>query len=111
MNVTVPKVLLALAATSTLLVASAIVHRRRRSIGSALQFLGAACFVIVALTHVFEAFEILPVAGWGQPRSFGHYIDLGAAVLGITLGCAGLFWQYGHHTSRAGEALSSREDR
>jgi hypothetical protein len=34
--------------------------------------------------HVFEAFAILSALGWGQPHSIGHYIDLGATVLGVT---------------------------
>src|SRR5262249_55588479 len=83
------KGILALAATSTLLAGSAIHHQRRGTIGSLLQLLGAACFVVVALAHVFEALAILSALGWGQPRSIGHYIDLGAAVLGVTLVFAG----------------------
>ena len=93
-NLPVLKSILALAATSALLGGSAILYRRRGSMGSVLQFLGVACFVVVALTHVFEAFAILPSLGWGQPRSIGHYIDLGAAILGLTLLFAGLLFQY-----------------
>jgi hypothetical protein len=38
------------------------------------------------LTHVAEAFHILPAMGWGMPNSAGHYLDLVSAVLGcITL--------------------------
>src|SRR5438105_7936065 len=100
MNVAVLEGILALAATSTLLVGLAILYRRRGTVGSALQLLGVACFVVVAITHVFEALAILPALGWGQPRSIGHFIDLGAAVLGLTLVCAGLLFQYVHRAPR-----------
>src|SRR5438105_8759475 len=100
MNVAVLEGILALAATSTLLVGLAILYRRRGTVGSALQLLGVACFVVVALTHVFEALAILPALGWGQPRSVGHYIDLGAAVLGVTLASAGLLHQHVHGATR-----------
>src|SRR5215510_7277590 len=83
MNVAVLKGLLALAATSALFAGSAIRYHRRGTVGSALQLVGVACFVVVALAHVCEAPALLPALGWGQPRSLGHYIDLGAAVLGI----------------------------
>jgi len=99
MNVAVLEGILALAATSTLLVGLAILCRRCGTVDSALKLLGVACFVVfvaVALTHVSEALAILPTLGWGQPRSIGHYIDLGAAVLGLTLVFAGLLFQYVH---------------
>jgi hypothetical protein len=84
MSLAVLKGILALAATSALLAASAILYQRRGTIGFLLQLLGAACFVVVALAHVFEALAILSTLGWGQPHSVGHYIDLGATVLGVT---------------------------
>jgi hypothetical protein len=37
----------------------------------------------MALTHVFEAFAILPTLGWGQAHTVGHFIDLSAALLGV----------------------------
>jgi len=100
MNLEVLKGILALAATSALFAGSAIRYRRRGTVGSVLQLLGVACFIVVALTHVFEAFAIFPALGWGQPRSIGHYIDLGAAILGITLVFAGLLFQYAQRASR-----------
>jgi hypothetical protein len=95
MNVGVVKGALALAATSTLVAGLTLRYRRRRTIGSALQLMGAVFFAIVAVTHVFEALAILPSLGWGQPRSIGHYIDLGSAVAGIALFAAG-FWSTAH---------------
>jgi hypothetical protein len=92
MNVTILKGFLALAVTCALLAGSAILYRRRGTPSFALLLLGTVCFVIVALTHVFEALAVLPAAGWGQPRSVGHYIDLVAAILGITLVFTGLLF-------------------
>lgn len=57
----------------------------RRGLGSALQALGIGCFGVMALTHFFENFSILPKLGWGQPHSVGHFIDLVAALLGVIL--------------------------
>lgn len=59
--------------------------RSRRSLGSGLLLGAACCFVVVASAHLFEAFSLLPRAGWGQPHSVGHYIDFGAAVLSAGL--------------------------
>lgn len=95
MNVTALKGVLALIVTSTLFVGLAIRYRKRRAIGPALQFLGTACLIAVALAHFFEEWAIFPAVGWGQPRSIGHYIDLGAMTAGVTLVSAGLFFQYG----------------
>ena len=52
------------------------------------------CFAIVALVHVFEGLHLFQEAGWGEPRSIGHYVDLSAAVLGliILLAAAGTAW-------------------
>jgi hypothetical protein len=50
-----------------------------------LQFFGAACLIIVVLTHVAETLHLFPGMGWGQPNSPGHYLDLVSAILGCTL--------------------------
>jgi hypothetical protein len=76
------KSLFALLVASLLLAGAAVAFGRRRSSARALLVLACVSFVVVALTHVFEAFAILPGAGWGQPRSIGHYTDLTAALLG-----------------------------
>lgn len=47
--------------------------------------IGAACLVIVGLTHVAEAFQLLPWMGWGLEHSVGHYIDLWGAIIGVAL--------------------------
>jgi hypothetical protein len=84
------KSIFALALAGVSLVASVTHWRRHRSFPAVL-FVGAAsCFTVVAIAHLFEAFSILPVAGWGQQRSVGHYIDLSAAVLGASFALAGM---------------------
>jgi hypothetical protein len=90
MNVAALRSFIALAAASALLAGSALLVRRQRNTGSRLLLLATICFVVVALSHVFEALSILPAAGWGRPRSVGHYIDLIAAVLGLSLAVAGM---------------------
>src|SRR5438477_61547 len=77
--------LLASAVACVFLGVSVVLFRTRRSFASAMQGVGIGCFAVMALTHVFEAFSILPALGWGQPHSVGHLIDLVAALLGVTL--------------------------
>ena len=89
MNGTLLRSLVALVPTSALLAASVIVYTRARSTGSLLQLVGAGCLVIVVLTHVFEALDLLPWMQWGRPHSVGHYVDMWSAVLGLTLVPAG----------------------
>jgi len=56
--------------------------------------LGAILFIIVALSHVFEALQVLPMFGWGQPDSVGHYVDLFAAALGAVVVVWGVLLLY-----------------
>ena len=60
-------------------------------VGWYLMMLGAGCLIIVVLTHVCEAFHWFPAMGWGLKRSSGHYLDLSAAILGLTFITAGYF--------------------
>jgi|SRR5882762_6787934 len=85
MSAAVLKGLLALAAACVFLGTSVILLLTRRGFVSTLQALGLGCFAVMALTHVFKAFSILPALGWGHPHSVGHLIDLVAALLGVTL--------------------------
>lgn len=84
MNAAVLKGLLALAGAGVFLTVSAALFVTRRDLGGALLASGIGWFGVMALTHVFESFSMLPAFGWGQPHSVGHFIDLAAAVLGIT---------------------------
>ena len=83
MTAAVLKGLLALAGASIFLAVSAALFVTRRDLGAALLATGIGWFGVMALTHVFESFSILPAFGWGQPHSVGHFIDLAAALLGI----------------------------
>jgi succinate dehydrogenase/fumarate reductase cytochrome b subunit len=85
LNVTLQIALLAAAPVSMLVIGSAVVFLRTKTGGSFMQLVGAVCLMIVVLVHVFEALRLLPWMGWGLPHSIGHYIDLGSAVLGLTL--------------------------
>ena len=40
---------------------------------------------MVVLTHVAETLHVFPWMHWGVEQSVGHYLDLGSAVLGLTL--------------------------
>jgi hypothetical protein len=84
MNAPILKGTLALVTACVFFAVSAAVFLTRRNLGSALQALGLGCFGVMALTHVLEAFSILPTFGWGRPHSVGHRIDLMAALLGVT---------------------------
>jgi hypothetical protein len=57
----------------------------RVNIWRLLQIFGAACLVMVMLTHVAERFDLFPGMGWGLPYSPGHYFDLVGAILGCIL--------------------------
>ncbi len=94
MNTTLSKALVALVPAGILFVGSVLLFLRERTlgsflqplgVGSFLQPLGAGCLVVVILTHVFEALHLLPWMQWGSNHSVGHYLDLGSAVLGLTL--------------------------
>ncbi len=53
--------------------------------------LGVGCLVVVVLVHVCERLHLLPWMGWGLRHSPGHYLDLCAAVIGLTSLSAGYF--------------------
>ena len=79
------KTLVALVPALLLLSGSIVLLSRTRTIAALLQLLGAACLVVIVLTHICEALGLFPWMGWGLPDSVGHYLDLGSAVLGFTL--------------------------
>jgi hypothetical protein len=85
MNATLLKATLALVPACMLFSGSIVVFFRGKTVCSFLQLLGAGCLVVVVLTHVSEALHLLPWMHWGEEHSIGHYLDLGSAVLGLTL--------------------------
>ena len=79
------RALIAIVPTSMMLCGALFIVRGRKTVPALLQLFGAACLVVVALAHVAEALQLLPWMHWGLERSPGHYLDLGSAVLGLTL--------------------------
>ena len=79
------KVLLALAPTLLLLLATAALYVRTKAAGALAQALGAAFLLVVVLAHLCEALNLLPLMGWGARGSIGHYIDLASAIVGVAL--------------------------
>jgi succinate dehydrogenase/fumarate reductase cytochrome b subunit len=93
MNRDLLKALIALLPAGLLFVGSTVSLFSRKSRYSFLQFLGSLCLVIVVLTHICEALRLFPAMQWGHEHSVGHYVDLGTAVVGLGLFCAGYFLQ------------------
>ncbi len=89
MNVALFRALGALFPASLLLFGSTILFLRGKTLYLFMQLFGAGCIVIVVLTHVCEALHLFPNMRWGLEHSAGHYVDLGGAVLGLTLFPAG----------------------
>jgi len=85
MNATLLTGLIALASTCMLFSGSVVLFFRRKTVCSLLQVLGAGCLVVVVLTHVCEALDLIPWMHWGLGHSVGHYLDLVSAILGLTL--------------------------
>lgn len=71
--------------TCLLFAGSVVLLSRRRSLACWLQLIGSAGLIVVALTHFAEAFDLISWMRWGLEDSAGHYLDLGGAVLGLTL--------------------------
>jgi len=80
-----PKALVALMPASILFVGSVLLFLREKVFGAFLQLLGAGCLLMVVLAHLCEALHVFPGMQWGSEHSVGHYLDLGSAVLGLTL--------------------------
>jgi hypothetical protein len=85
MSVTLLKSLAALVPTCMLLFGSMVLFLRGKTVCSFLQLFGAACLVVVVLTHICEALHLFSWMQWGTEHSVGHYLDFGSAVLGLTL--------------------------
>ena len=99
-NATILRSFAASALAVALLVAIVFRYRARRSAPTRLALLAACCFAIVAVIHVFEAFGLFVAAGWGKPKSVGHYIDLAAALLGLVFLGTALVAGFVHRTRR-----------
>ena len=85
MNITLLKALVALVPASMLFSGSVVTFLKGKSASSFLQLLGAACLVVIVLTHICEALHLFPWMRWGDEHSVGHYLDFWSAILGLTL--------------------------
>jgi hypothetical protein len=84
-NITLLKALIASVPATLLLLWSAAVFFKARTGWSVIQLLGAGCLLMVVVTHICEALQLLPWMHWGDEHSVGHYLDLSSAVLGVPL--------------------------
>jgi hypothetical protein len=64
---------------------SIVLFLKGRTASSSFQLLGAAGLVLVVLSHLAEAFGLLPGMHWGLEYGAGHYLNLGSTVLALTL--------------------------
>jgi uncharacterized membrane protein len=85
MNAMLLKALLALVPVSMLLLASAVTVARQKTAFTLMQLVGATSLLLVVFAHICEATRLFPAMHWGEEHSVGHYLDLAAAVLGLTL--------------------------
>ena len=58
---------------------------REKTVWRFLQLVGALSLFMVVLTHVAEAYHLVPWMHWGENDSPGHYLDLFSAILGLIL--------------------------
>ncbi len=79
------RALVAVVPVGMLLAGAFVLFCRRKTVFSLLQLVGAGCLMVVALAHVSEALHLAPGMRWGLKDSAGHYLDLLAAVFGLTL--------------------------
>jgi hypothetical protein len=85
MNPTFAKAIAALVPTGMLLVGSTLQLSRRKSTVAVFQLIGSACLMVVVIAHLCEALGWFPRMHWGLEHSDGHYIDLVAAIGGLSL--------------------------
>jgi hypothetical protein len=76
---------IALVPASMLLYGSVVLFRTRQSVWVSLQLIGSVFLIVVVLTHICEALGIFHWMHWGLEDSIGHYLDLGSALVGLTL--------------------------
>jgi hypothetical protein len=85
MNPTFAKAMAALVPTGMLLVSATLQFSRRKGTAAVFQLIGSACLMAVVIAHVCEALAWFPWMHWGLEHSAGHYVDLVAAIGGLSL--------------------------
>ena len=85
MNPTLFRALLVLLPASAVFAGGLLIFLKARSPRSLLQLLGASCLLLVVVTHICEGSHLLPWMGWGLEHSAGHYLDVFATFLALTL--------------------------
>lgn len=85
MNPTILTALFAFLPVLALLAGALLLFSKHKTYSSLFQLIGAVCLLLVVLTHLCEATNLLPWMRWGDPHSIGHYLDLASALLGVTL--------------------------
>jgi len=85
MNGTLIRALLALLPVGMLLSGAIVWFHRGRTLPTLLQLVGATGLMLVAFWHLSEALHWFPRMQWGLERSYGHYVDMWSALLGLTL--------------------------
>ena len=101
MNFTLSKMLILFVAAAVLLIRTASLVLHQQSAARVLQLCGSVALMIVVLTHIAEALNLLTFMGWGKPDSLGHYLDLWSLALGI------VFLLVGHLMARRQKASTS----
>jgi len=102
MNPPLIKTLIALMPILVLFFGAATLYARTKTGPALAQVLGAACLIVVPLTHICEALDLFPSMGWGTEGSVGHYLDLASAILGLGLFPVGyLFHALGKRNAHA----------
>jgi hypothetical protein len=99
------KSVIALFPASLLLCGSVALFRTAQSMWVSLQLIGSLFFLIVVFAHMCEALGMLNWMHWGLENSIGHYLDLGSALLGLTLFPAG-YCLYALATRKSESALA-----
>ena len=85
MNAASLKAFIALIPATMLLYGSAVLFLKAKTVSSVLQLLGAACLLVVVLSHLCEAFHLFPSMQWGREHSVGHYLNFWSVAVGLTL--------------------------
>jgi len=83
-----------------ILLVSIVAFARGKTVWRFLQLIGAVCLLMMVLTHIAEAFHLIPWMHWGESDSPGHYLDLSSAIVGLIFLPLGYWLHLLSHRSR-----------